>query len=137
MPDIPFAKTTIVCGVVLEQDGKYLLVQEKKPNVYAKWNLPAGHVDKGETLEQTAIREAKEESGFDVELGKQLLVMHGDVERPVIHVYAATIVGGNLQFPAAELLDARWFTYEEVVALGDQIRDISYVLGAINASRLV
>lgn len=52
----------IICGGVVEKDGKYLLVQESKAKCYGKWCLPAGHLDIGETLFEGAIREIKEET---------------------------------------------------------------------------
>ena len=55
----------VVAGVALQRDDKFLLVQEKKPHVLGLWNLPAGKVDMGDTIPQTAIKEAKEESGFE------------------------------------------------------------------------
>ena len=58
----------IICGGVVEKDGKYLLVQESKAKCYGKWCLPAGHLDVGETLFEGAIREIKEETNCDVEL---------------------------------------------------------------------
>lgn len=48
-------KVEVVAGVVIKQDGKYLLLQEKQPKAYMLWNFPAGKVDIGETFEQTAI----------------------------------------------------------------------------------
>jgi len=116
------AMTYIVCGVVLDRGGKYLLVQEKSPHVYGKWNLPAGKVDTGETLEQAAVHEAKEECGFDVELEKHLLTLHRSVERPVLHAYAANIVGGELEFPEHEILNAGWFSYAEIQAMRSELR---------------
>ena len=70
-----------VGGVVIRNDdGLYLLSHEKQPKVYGLWNLPAGWQDDGETLQQTAIREAEEEVGLDVELldDKPLLSMLND-----------------------------------------------------------
>ena len=67
-------KVEVVAGVVIKKDGKYLLIQEKKPKAYMLWNFPAGKVDVGESIEQAAIREAKEESGYDVELIKEIAV---------------------------------------------------------------
>lgn len=131
----PLAKTYIVCGVVLERDGQYLLVQEKKPKVYGKWNLPAGRVDEGETLEQAAIRETKEECGFEVELNKHLLTLHMKAEQPVLHAYAAKIIGGELKFPEDELLDARWFSYSEIQAMREELRAPEYVIGAIDQAQ--
>ncbi len=133
--DYPIAKTFIVSGVVIEKEGKYLLVQEKQPRAYKKWNLPAGRVDIGETLEQAAVRETKEECGYDVELVDHILTLHQSVESPVLHAYRAKIVGGELKFPEDELLDAKWFTYEEVVAMKGQLRNQQYILGAIEEAR--
>lgn len=130
-----FAVTTIVCGVVIERNGKYLLVQERRPDVYGKWNLPAGYVDEGETLEEAAIREAKEETGFDIKLGRQLLVMHPIADLPVLHAYSCGIVGGSLSFPEDELLAAQWFSYEEVLQMKDELRRADYIIPAIAATR--
>ena len=109
--------TRIVAGCVLEKNDKYLLVQEKKEAVYGKWNLPAGRVDIGETIEQAAVRETFEESGYKVELVAKLRVEHDDATRPVLHSFKARIVGGELRFPEDELLDAQWFTFEEIEEL--------------------
>ncbi len=59
---------TITCSVALEQNGQLLLVQEAAPEIYGKWNQPAGHLEPGETLFVCAMREAREESGYVVEL---------------------------------------------------------------------
>lgn len=117
------ATTAIVCSVVLQKDGKILLVQEKQPKAYEKWNFPGGRVDAGETLELAAMREAKEESGFDVSIIKEILVMHPSVERPVFHIYMAEIIGGELKFPEDEILDAKWFTKEEIKAMESELRN--------------
>lgn len=109
--------TTIVAGCVLEKDGKYLLVQEKQEKAYGKWNLPAGHVDAGETIEQAAVRETLEETGYHVELEEKLRVEHPDVLRPVLHSFKAKITGGELKFPKNELLDAQWFSPQEIQEL--------------------
>lgn len=127
----PTTKVEVVCGVVLQKDGRFLLVQEKQPKVYGKWNLPAGKVDEGETFEQAAVREAKEESGFDVKLGDHILVLHQSADRPALHAYAAEIVGGELKFPEDEIMDAQWFSLEEIKTMKDELRNQEYILGAI------
>jgi len=68
-----FVKTPIAAGVVIKQNNKYLLVQERMTSQYGLWNWPAGKVDVGETIEEAAIREGKEETGYDVELIRELL----------------------------------------------------------------
>jgi 8-oxo-dGTP pyrophosphatase MutT (NUDIX family) len=132
MESVP-ATVQVVAGVVLQKDGKFLLVQEKQPKAYKQWNLPAGKVDKGETIEEAAVREAKEEVGYRVRLGKELPVIHPGMPHPVLHAFAAEIVDGELKFPENELLDAQWFTYEELQQL--DLRNTEYILGAIDACR--
>jgi ADP-ribose pyrophosphatase YjhB (NUDIX family) len=107
----------IVAGCVIKQDGKYLLVQEKQQKVYGLWNLPAGYVDKGEEIEVAAVREAKEESGFDVELDSLIAIYHNTANEPVKHAYKAHIVGGELAVQEDEILDVKWMTYQEVEEL--------------------
>jgi ADP-ribose pyrophosphatase YjhB (NUDIX family)/mannose-6-phosphate isomerase-like protein (cupin superfamily) len=126
-------KVLVVAGVVLYRDGKVLLVQEKQPKAYGKWNLPAGKVDAGETIEQAAIREAKEECGYDVALDYQLPIVHTPADSPVLHAFAAHITGGELKFPKSEILDAKWFTPAEVQAMAADLRRPDYILGAIHA----
>ncbi len=130
----PFAVTRAVCGVVVIREEKYLLVQEKNPKVYGKWNLPGGYVDKGETLEQAAIREAREEVGLEVSIIRQLRVTHRELDRPVLHSYLADIIGGEVKTQEDELLGAKWFTYQEIVAMKSELRDEEYVIGAIEAA---
>ncbi len=124
-------KVSVVAGVVLKNDGKYLLVQEKQPRAYKLWNLPAGRVDVGDTIEQTAIKEAKEECGFDVRLGRKIGIFQNTATEPSRHIFEAEIIGGTLQFPDDELLDARWFTIEELKVMEGELRG-GWILEAIN-----
>lgn len=109
----------IVAGCVIKKDGKYLLVQEKQPKVYGLWNLPAGYVDKDEEIEHAAIREAQEESGYDVELDGLIGLYHDTTKEPLKHIFKAHIIGGELNIPEDEILDAKWLTYDEVKHLQD------------------
>ena len=119
-----------VCIVIIERDGKYLLVQEAKPKAYKLWNFPGGHVEPGESLEAAAVREALEETGYIVTILQQILVTethHGDI---LAHAYAAKITGGSLRLPADEILDAKWFSYAEIMAMED-MRDREYHVQAM------
>lgn len=104
----------IAAGSVIKKNEKYLLVQEKQTYCYGLWNLPAGRVEKGYTIEQTAIKEAKEETGYDVEIIRELGVWHKDDDKAVKHPFEVKIIGGDLKFPKDELLDAKWFTFKEI-----------------------
>jgi len=111
------AWSKVVAGCVLRQDGKYLLVQEKQPKVYGLWNIPAGHVDKDEAIENAAIREVKEESGFHVNLGAKIDIYQETVQSSVRHAFEATIVGGELKTQPEEILDAHWFSFDEITSM--------------------
>mgnify|MGYP000263053022 CR=1 FL=1 len=54
------------CGGVVIFRGKILLLYKSYKNRYDGWVLPKGTVEQGETHEQTALREVKEETGLDV-----------------------------------------------------------------------
>lgn len=58
----------VTVAVVVERDGRFLVVEESAEQGRVVYNQPAGHVEKGETLEQAAVREALEETGWDVRL---------------------------------------------------------------------
>ena len=114
---------TLVAGVVLRNEqGKYLLVQEAKTHVHGLWNWPAGKLEPGETLQEAAIREAKEETNLDVALSSRRYFHkgHGDKQtNHVTHLFRAEVLGGELTYKAGELLDARWFSPAEIRRLAE------------------
>ena len=81
-------------GCAIIKEGKLLLIWKKKHNHY---EFPGGKVEEGETLEQTAVRETKEEIGCDVELIKYLGYedFHIDGKDFRSHVYLAKIKKGQ------------------------------------------
>ncbi len=102
-------------GCVIKQNGKYLLVQEGLPKAYGLWNMPAGHTNPGETPEEAAVREVREETGYEVELDELISVF---TDGPKLrYTYTAHIVGGELNFPKDEIMDAKWLTYSELEKL--------------------
>lgn len=111
---------SVVAGCLICNDNKYLLVQERKASMHGQWNLPAGRVHESESLEQAAAREVLEETGYVVEVGQQVIVAHYAANEPVLHAYEAKIVGGELQPSPDDVLDAQWFSIEEIVELHKQ-----------------
>jgi 8-oxo-dGTP diphosphatase len=112
----------IRAAVIIEKDQKFLLVKEGTPKVFGLWNWQQGKVEDGETPEQAAVREAKEETGFIISIKRKITV----IENPFpgtkeIHVFLGDITDGELHVPEAEIVEAKWFTRDEVESIKDQM----------------
>ena len=88
-----------VSGPVIIKDNKVLLIKDKKDFF---WKFPGGQAEPNETLEQTCIREVKEELGIDVSDLKHLLTITLQKDRNIkvklIHYlanYSGNIKLGN------------------------------------------
>ena len=127
----------VIVGTVIEKDGKYLLVQEAKEQCRGKWNLPAGHLDPNETLIEAAIRETKEETGCDVELTGICQIGQRVSENDIFvsTVFAAKLLQETIKIDPAEILDVRWFSYDEILAMRSEIRNQFLLFGAIENCR--
>ena len=115
-----YATPKIDVRAAVIKEGKILLVQESTDNC---WAMPGGWADVGDIPSEVAIRETKEESGFDVKPTK------------VIGVYDANRVGGRLEFfhafkiificdlfggearTSEETLDVKFFDFNKLPAL--------------------
>lgn len=102
-----------VTGALIKKDGKYLLVQEAKPEVYGQWCTPGGKIEEGETPEEATVREVKEETGYNIRITKSLGIMPSGVLS--IHMFEAEIVGGESGFQEGELMDIKWLTADEIL----------------------
>ena len=97
-----------VSGTLALKDGKILLIQRGNEPKHGFWSFPTGFIDIGDTPEETAIREAKEEADVEVELDR-LLGVYSDMERSVVLiVYVGRIVSG-VPKGCSEALDASLF----------------------------
>ncbi|MBR3613695.1 MAG: NUDIX hydrolase [Clostridia bacterium] len=123
----------VIVGGVIEKDGKYLLVQEAKKKCYEKWNFPAGHLDFNESLKDGAIREIKEETGCDVELEGVCFIGNKTLEDDlfIMIVFNAKLINEDIKFDKEEILDVKWFDYDEIVNKMDYMLRGSYVKTAV------
>lgn len=107
-----YARQGFGAAVAIESDEGLLLIQRSHDPYKGDWMLPAGFVEYGEFAEETAVREAAEETGLQVELlGLAGLYYGTDDPRNPSHLalYVARVTGGDLQ-PADDAIDARFFT---------------------------
>jgi len=109
-------------GVVVIDQGRLLLVRRGGPVRRGHWAVPGGKVRWGERLAETAIREVKEETGLDIQLGSVIWVGDGlgDGDPPDHHFalidFAGSVVGGTLE-AADDADEAAFVPLDEVRAL--------------------
>ncbi len=126
---------TIVVGGLIEKDGKFLLVQEAKEKCRGKWNLPAGRLALNETVLDGAKREILEETGCTVELTKILEIGNRIAENNIwlCIIFATTLLEENIVYDKNEILDVKWFSYEELLNMKNELRSYDLIINSISA----
>lgn len=108
------------CGAVVyrEKDDKreYLLIFNKKGGAKGHWGFPKGHVESGETEEQTARREILEETGIETVLdtGFRAVSTYSPREgimKDVVY-FAARVSDAHITLQQSEVADFMWADYE-------------------------
>ena len=103
----------VVAGTIFTYDGGIALLKRGVEPALGKWVFPGGYVDRGESVRDAAIRETREESQVEVELGPLLNVYSYPRSPTVIVVYAAQVISGA--FGAGdESIEARTFMPKEI-----------------------
>lgn len=105
---------------VLVIDGEKILLVKRAPHLSngGKYGLIGGYIDRDETIEQGAIREVKEETGYDIVIQK-LLRIKDKPDRPkedrqnISFVYIAKPMG-RTGMPDNESTEVRWFNLTEL-----------------------
>jgi 8-oxo-dGTP diphosphatase len=114
----------IVKSLILNEQGKILFVKRKKEDLkqaHNKWEFPGGKVDFGETPEQTAVREAKEESGYDISVDFLLpkilsskWIMPERESQQILICYACKLSGGEMNLNDHGVSEIKWFDINNV-----------------------
>lgn len=87
----------VVAGTIFTIEDRVVLLRRGVEPAMGRWVFPGGYVDRGESVQDAAIRETKEESNLHVRL-RSLLDVYSYPRSPnVIVVYAAEIIGGELK----------------------------------------
>lgn len=102
-------------GCIIFDDKGRLLLQKRAD--CGKWGFLGGMIELGESAEEAAIREIKEESGLDVKVTSLFGVYskyfaeyaNGDLAQPIVHLFCAEVVGGRLIDENDETLELKYF----------------------------
>lgn len=104
-------RVDVVYTLLVNEEGtKILMVKNSGRN---SWTLPGGTVEQNETLEMAAIREAKEETGLDVEIKGVVAVNEGmftELKQHVVFVtFRGVVTGGKMEIVRPdEILAVDW-----------------------------
>jgi ADP-ribose pyrophosphatase YjhB (NUDIX family) len=119
---IHFVNPKVAAAVLIEKDGRVLLVRRANEPYRGLWTLPAGFVNGNEDPAEAAARECLEETGLSVHVTRVLDVIAGREHKrgaDFIIVYLAEVVSGELM--ADDDADAaEWFARSELPPLAFQ-----------------
>lgn len=121
-----------VAGVVISEEGHWLVVKKRYGGLKGSWSLPAGFVDEGETADQAVLREVKEETGVECEvsglLGLRTGVIRESISDNMLVFLLAPLPGQRVTAEESELYDAKFISPEELKADPDTSLLLHYLL---------
>ncbi len=102
-------------GVAVVDDSRILLIRRGREPHKGQWAVPGGKVRKGESLEQAAVREVKEETGLDIDLGRVVWVGEdiGEHHHIVLIDFLGHVTGGALAH-GDDAAEARWIAFDDL-----------------------
>ncbi len=111
----------VAVGAMVIKDGRVLLVRRAQPPSQGLWAVPGGRVELGETLQQAAEREIKEETGLTIHAGQPVyafdFILRDDAGRVQFHYVIvdllADYVGGELH-AGDDAHEVRWVSPDEL-----------------------
>ena len=107
--------TLRAASVAIVRKTDLLLIQRNRPPSEGLWTLPGGRLEAGETAEQCAVREIREELGLEVFALRPLLKLrHGQFE---LQTFATQAFEGEVAADPGEIRGWRWVRAHEVPRL--------------------
>ena len=115
-----FLEPKVVTVVVVQHNGTFLLGRRNIDPEKGQWSFFSGYVDRGEKVEEAAIREVKEETNLDVQL-EHLIGIYSERNHPYIVIaYRGSISNGDISTMAAdpeEVSELAFFKLDDIPSL--------------------
>ncbi|MDA7916068.1 NUDIX hydrolase [Verrucomicrobia bacterium] len=120
-------------------DGRRLALVHR--HRYDDWSLPKGKSDKGETLDETALREVQEETGCQATLGKFIKVLIYDVgsRQKEVHYWQMAFVSDGGPIDEDEVAEVEWVSATNALRklTYESERDLLESLFYLNTKRII
>jgi len=110
----PSRNPLLTVDAIIETDNGIILIKRKNPP--AGWAIPGGFVDYGETLEEAAVREMKEETSLDINLDRQFHTYSNPDRDPRHHTVSTIFIATATGTPEAadDAIDIGIFTKDNL-----------------------
>ena len=125
---LPVVEQISAGGVAYRQTGSKIEVAIVSVNPSRRWQLPKGIVDEGESTEETAVREVREEAGIETDLIVPIETIEywyvgeyrgmGRVRfHKFVHFYLLKYRSGEVENHDHEIAEARWVSPAEAIEM--------------------
>ena len=108
--ELPRFAVTVLAFIA--QGDAILLVRQNYGKRY--WSLPGGSMEPGESVDQAAVREVKEETGLDARLTRLVGVYSKPAEDALAVCFEAEVVGGAFDEATDEIVECRYFPADDL-----------------------
>ncbi|WP_404468842.1 NUDIX domain-containing protein [Sutcliffiella horikoshii] len=128
-----------VAGIVVAEDGKWLVVKKSYGGLKGKWSFPAGFVEANETVDEAVAREILEETGIRVKVDGLVGVRSGVIKERIsdnMLLFLCTPLNKDVVYQESELSDAAFKSLEELESDPDSSLLIHYCSKLTNLSIL-
>lgn len=107
-------------AIIIKKPNLILLIKRLTKPFVGYWALPGGRQDPEENIEQTLVREVKEETGLDVSIIKKIgeyreKGINGNIEYDYFpSCFLATIIGGKIHKQEKEVSSIKFFNLKKI-----------------------
>lgn len=121
--ELPVVREYSAGGLIFDEHGRVAIIARHSRSGHLEWCLPKGHIEKGETPQQTAVREVHEETGILGEVVESIATIDywftGTSQRvhKLVHHFALRRIGGELTVegdPDHEAEEAIWVDFNDL-----------------------